>query len=147
MELTRLNSEKVSKLWPAIRKAMYEHMPPIAQVGELSKVALLRALVSSDMRFWLATRDNKIIGFLTTTITKDICTLNRNLLVYNFDFSESLDKEDLMKIGRVLKEYAKVQGCTSLSCFSENKELLEFANKWNRASITHYIRVEVEDVE
>lgn len=145
MELIRLNSKKVADLWQAIRGTVFKKMPPVASVGVLSKVAMLRALIAGDIRFWLASEDRDIVGYIMTTVTKDVCTFNRNLLVYSFDFNRYLTAEEVKYIGHIMLDYAKVQGCTSISTFTDNEKIIEHVKKFKSASITQYIRLEVGD--
>ena len=121
MQVLQLEGPDISVLWDSLKKAIVAGLPPATEVTDKLTSNILSALVRGDMWCWTIEEGKVPSAVVTATVTQDICSRTRNLLVYSVWFSEAPKSEAVQKLVRVLIRFAMTQGCSRLCGYTRNK--------------------------
>lgn len=118
--LIQLLPDQVSRYWEQIRYSIGMALPPTIPLNiDMNRV--LESLLSGDLVAWVSVDDRtkNIVAIVTTTITIDIPSNSKNLLIYSiFGMTDRVGKANWLEGFDALKKYAKKQGCNKIVGFT-----------------------------
>jgi hypothetical protein len=156
--LVRVLPEQVAENWQSLKPVILASLPPIVDdSGALSNehiaAGIMKGLLNETIQGWIiakvdsGTQKQENVGFMSTTINRDLTTGIRNLLIYSFYFTDP-KYTDWADDFKTLKAFAKHQQCSNIDAYVEDKRFLTL---WKRYSgnkrFWYYIKLDVNDVE
>lgn len=141
--LVCLLPEQVSSLWNNIKAKLVERMPPITVNGPMELAKVYESLLSGIMQCWTYVDEDRIIGFVLTTVTTDWCTNARSLLIYAVFSVDSTKKEYFEDAYDSLRRYAKSQGCKHIAGFTDIPQVKRIVELLGGNTSFTYVKLEV----
>jgi hypothetical protein len=131
-------------MWPVIKFAIEESIPPIT--GESpNKINLhLSAMLSGQLDVWAAydRENNKFEAVVVTELLEDIPSGTRSLLIYSL-YGYSRITEERWKEGSIaLAKYAVSKGCSRILAYTDNEHLINIAKNYG-ATINTFIAIDL----
>jgi len=112
--LVRLTSQQVSENWEVVLTAIQRSFPPTQKFNSDVNERLLRAVLEGRLIVWVYVRNKIVVAIITTTISEDFCTGERNLLVFSLYSVGTISKEEWKSGIDYLKAHARSIACTSV---------------------------------
>lgn len=141
--LVKLLPDQVASYWEVIWPAIEGALPPTAsEDGGERKNWILSRLLSDRMQCWALIERSKdgdqiIYGIGTTTITEEMCSGARDVLLYSVYAFPGLRKDHLIDAFSAISKWAKSQGCKRLVGYSSNPEWMKTAEKFGTTFTTY----------
>jgi len=143
--LLRLSPEEVSRDWRLIKHAIIYGMPPRnGKDIDMEKVAsnVLTAIMAGVADVWLSHVDNKIHAVAVTVKSVDAVAEESALIIYSLYGCREMSRELWEEMLTGVRDYARAQGITVLSAFSDVPKVLEIASMLGFKR-TNYLMLEV----
>jgi hypothetical protein len=127
--LLQLLPEQVANYWDIVKFAVEESFPPTVKTRpDMNKI--LESLLGGSMIAWVSIDDNskKILGIVTTTISEDICTGTKNLVIYSvYALAEKVGRKNWADGYEAIMKYAKSLGCTHVVGYTKVNAIKQVA--------------------
>lgn len=128
--IVQLTPDQVAEQWSLLSKGFEEALPPnLVGSSDLFMSQLLNSSINAQMQIWIVLEDNKISSAAMTTITTDPGTLAKNLLVYAVYSKDMTNRDFWRDLNHVLKQFARSQGCTTISAYTDSLDVVGIATK------------------
>jgi len=145
--LVRLLPDDVQRRWPQLKSAILTSLPSHINGTDDAINNLLFALLDDTLHCWILVeyeeKDAKIRAVVTTTITVDIPSGIKNLLIYSLTAFEPLTQEILVDGYNSLKEFAKSKNCYKITAFTDIPRIIEMVKSVGGDASQTMIELEV----
>lgn len=144
--IIRLSQDEIIRVWDHVRPGIFATLAPTGEKRTETIQRVLRSLLCGDMELWLALEDpndfseKSIYGAFTTVIYKEPISESKSLLIYSLFETRSVPPA-IWAIGlKKLRDYASVQGCFSLSAYSNIPKIIEMCEAMGFRPATYLIK-------
>ena len=143
-QLIKLSPEQINDQWIAVWDAMLASLPPTADVpGEVEKSETLKALLEGRLDCWFLMKGEEVWSVATTCFTKDIVSKDKSMLIYSFLTYKPITNDLWFKIVLNISKYAKQNGCSSITAYSEVQRIIDVIDMLGGKSNFRFLRLEV----
>lgn len=126
--IVQLTPDQISSNWPKLSEWIKESVPHVTGGLELAMTRIMTFLMDGSMQLWLAHED-KPKGIVLTTLSTDKVTFGRALLIYGLYKFEIVRPELIQSSFETLRIFAKENNCQSITAYTNDKTILNMANK------------------
>lgn len=124
--LVRLSPREVTEDWDLYGTMIEESLAPHIQINDLYMTRVLESVMMEDLVCWAVySKDEKLIGLMTTTVYVEPITDANYLLIFSLfgvgEFTKELVADGIIK----LKDFAKQRLCVSIIGYSNVKSILD----------------------
>jgi len=146
--LVRLLPEQASAIWHIISPIIKDSLAPTSTGSDAVMKDILDALIKNRMQCWLVKEvvrvgDIRIYSIITTTISRDLITGEKSLLVYSMHGVRPMSKELWLELIVGLRKFARSVGCIKVVAYSSNNRVIEMAKNVGADASTIFLQLEV----
>lgn len=128
--IVKLMPEQISQLWDSIRYGIIKSIAPLTDPTPDNMQDILCQLLKQDMQCWCVYDDEKnIYGYIVTSISVDINTNFRTLIIYSVFLYKKASVEMWGEGFEAIEKYAKANKCTRIAAYTSNEKILSIAGK------------------
>lgn len=128
--IIKLTPKQITDLWDSIRYGIISSVAPIVDPTPDKIQDILCQLLKADMQCWCVyDEDKKIYGYITTSISVDINTNFRSLVIYSLFLFEKAGEDMWKESVTALEAFAKKNLCTRIAAYTTNKDVVSIADK------------------
>jgi len=130
--LIKLTPGQVPDYWEMIKAGLQESLPPFVTADEGVFTSIMAHLVTDHMQVFLVVDDEtqeKVYAVAVTTITRDVGSDTRTLLLYSLHGQEKVQPELWASSLVYLKRFAEAHGCTQITAYTDIPEVVKLARK------------------
>jgi hypothetical protein len=131
--LTKLIPEQISKLWPIIKYAIEQSVPPMAGDHPEKMNRILSSALCGKIDIWAsyAKKDNvnKFEGIVVTEVLYDDASGIKNLLIYSVFGYEKTSKSTWITGLATLAKYGKSLKCNNIVAYSSEKDIIDLVKR------------------
>lgn len=129
--IVKLIPEQIVKLWDSIRLGIISAIAPIVDPTPDNMQNILCQLLKQDMQCWcIFDEDENIYGYIVTSISIDINTDFRTLIVYSMYFYNMSTEVMWQESYKAIEKFAEVNKCTRITAYSANPRAIELAESY-----------------
>lgn len=144
MIIVKLLPDQVSKLWDSVRYAIMSSIAPIIDPTPENMQTILCQLLKGDMQCWCVYSEGKeIYGYWTTSISVDINTQYRTMILYSLFAYKQWSKEIWDQAYDALDKFAVANDCKRIAAYSSNPTAISVAGRYGFSKDYTYL---VKDV-
>ena len=149
LRMLKFYPDQVVRHWEKIGNAIEQALPPIADSRRsderMNKV--LESILAGKMEIhvFVVYEDEKptVYAIMSTALTQSVDSENKELLIYSLYGSHLITKDVLFEGIELIKKYAKSQGCSAISAYTNVEGLKVFFDRIGGNSSFTYLRLEV----
>lgn len=143
--LTKLLPDQISKLWPIIKYAVEESLPPIVGEHPDKMNRILSAVLRGSLEVWVSYQhpDNKFEAVVVTQILYDDASNVYNLLIYCLYGYSTITKESWAEGYETLNKYAKAKNCNSIIAYTNEPHIVNMAKKFEGMTSFTFISIKI----
>lgn len=129
--IVKLIPEQIVSLWDSIRYGIINAIAPLVEPTPSNIRDILCKLLRHDMQCWCVfDKDKNIYAYITTSISIDMHTKSRALIIYSL-FAHKKASSEMWSNGiKALEEFAKKNKCTRITAYTNNADILSIATKY-----------------
>lgn len=129
--IIKLLPEQITSLWDSIRYGIISAIAPIVDPTPDNMQDILCQLLKQDMQCWCVfDKDKKITGYIVTSISIDMNTKFRSLVIYSLFFYERFNHGMWTESINAIEAFAKENKCTRISAYSTNPDIINIADSY-----------------
>lgn len=140
--LIKVAPEQVSANWEFFGTNMATSFPPIMKNDIAIMSNILESVMLGELTIWCYCRDKSIYAIISTHVWREPISSTVDFFIYSFTALERLSRNDWKFIRDRLGEYARSNGCKTITAFTENDKIARFLESQG-AEISTLIRMEV----
>jgi len=129
--VVKLEPDQIAEYWDMLKVAILGALPPtVSNNGDLAN-NILENMLAGGLDCWVVYNDRsgikKISLIATTTISDDLCSRTRNLLVYTvFGVTPATGKE-WQEGFETLAKYGRSKGCSKIIAYTDVESIKKIA--------------------
>ena len=133
--LVRLSPEQIVIYWERLRPTFIENLLPKVDKTPETVFRVLQSLLTESLQLWAGYEEGespieeRIYGFIATSIDIDSISQERNLLIYSLFAVKKIPIEAWEEGIKILEEYKKLNKCSKLIAYTEVPEVLQLTKK------------------
>jgi hypothetical protein len=122
--------DQITELWDSIRYGIINAVVPIIDPKPEYIQDILCQLLRQDMQCWCVfDEDKNILGYIITSISVDINTGYRTLLIYSLFLYKSIDRTQWDSLYDAVEKFGKANKCSRMTAYSANPDAISIAEK------------------
>lgn len=142
--MIKLIPQQISEQWDSIRAGLLITLPPITQPTPEALRAILTQLLCEHIQCWaILDSDKRIQGHALTTISLDIHSQVKTLVIYSLYLTEQVTRETWENGFKVLNEFAQKEGCFRIAAYTRNQLVMSISAKFGFSSEYTYLTKDV----
>ena len=124
VQLIYLSPEQIAENWEEVKVAIEAALPPMtyANVDVLSNI--LKGILRKDVQCWGIYVKGDLKALATTTITVDLLSGVKNLLIYSIYGYEAIGIQTWLISLEQLRKYARSKGCHRLVAYTKEEKIV-----------------------
>ncbi len=139
--IVKLMPEQISQLWDSIRYGIIKSIAPITDPTPDNMQEILCQLLKQDMQCWCVyDEDKNIYGYIITSISVDMNTKFRTLIIYSVFLYEKATEEMWKEGFEAVEKYAKANKCTRIAGYTANDKIISIGNKAGYENYTYLVK-------
>ena len=146
--LTRLLPEQISKLWPVIKYAIEQSVPPTTTEKPDKMNRILSSALCGKMDVWASYAkgdENKFEGLVVTEFLFNEADGTKNLLLYSMYGYNAVEHRRTYIEGLItLMKYAKEKGCSKIVAYTIDSGVVALAKRIGADTSYTLINFEVD---
>ena len=124
----KLIPEQITELWDSIRYGIINAVAPIIDPTPEVIQDILCQLLRQDMQCWCVCDEEKdILGYAITSISVDINTNYRTLLIYSLFFYKYVSKEQQEDLYEAVEKFGIANKCSRIAAYTTNPTIISMA--------------------
>ena len=131
--IIKLIPEQITDLWDSIRYGIIHAVAPLVDPTPDNIQDILCQLLRQDMQCWCVyeegDKDKNIQGYIITSISIDINTKFRSLVIYSVFLYAKVDTETWADGMNLVERFALANDCTRIVAYTNNPTILSIAEK------------------
>ena len=129
--LVKLLPANIAEYWDIIKYAAENSLPPIVWENQNTMNNILESLLSDRMQCWVSYKEegHKIDGVVITTVSEDLASGSKNLLIYCLYAFGDTDKDTWVEGWTALSKYGKSLGCHRMVAYTEEPKMVQITWK------------------
>jgi len=133
--LVRLSPEQIGVYWERLRPLFITNLIPKVDKTPETVFRILQSFMCGNMQLWAGVEEGekpveeRVFGFIATTLDIDAATQERNLLLYSVFAVKEIPISIWIPGLKVLDEYKKQQGCSKLIAYTEVPEIVALTKR------------------
>jgi len=133
--IIKLLPEQISKSWDLIRYGIMSVPSPIADMSAEGTRNILKHLLMGTVQCWAMfekdelTEEEKITGFILTTIADDLISGSKFLNIYDLFLTSTPKQEEFENGLKALQEFAKVNKCNKITAYTKVSGIIKIVEK------------------
>ena len=129
--IVRLEPDQIAEYWDMLKPAIMGALPPVSSNDKDLANNILENLLAHGMDCWMVytIKDgvNKILLIATTTISEDICSRTRSLMVYTVFGVNPASGKEWEEGFEVLSKYGRSRGCSRIIAYTDVESIRRMA--------------------
>jgi len=139
--IIKLLPEQITKLWDSIRYGVIEAVAPMIDPTPENIQDILCQLLKQDMQCWCVFDEEKnIYGYIVTSISVDMNTNFRTLMVYSLFLYQKATPEMWEEGMNAVDSFAKSNNCTRVVAYTANPSVVSIAKKNGYVDYTYLVK-------
>lgn len=128
--LVKLLANNIASNWNIIKYAAENSLPPIVWEDSDTMNNILQSLLDDRMQCWVSyKKDETIDGVIITTVSDDIASKSKNLLIYCLYAFKETDKDTWIEGWQTLSKYGKSIGCQRMIAYTDEPKMVNITWK------------------
>lgn len=129
--IVKLLPKQIIELWDSIRYGIINAVAPIIDPTPDNIFDILSRLLTQDMQCWCVFDEEKnIYGYVVTSISIDMNTKYRTLMVYSLFLYKKASTDMWDKSIKTIEDFARVNKCKRIIAYSNNPDVLSISAKY-----------------
>jgi len=130
-----LSPEQIVSIWEKLRPLFLSNLIPKASYSPETIFAVLQSLLTESMQLWAGVEEGegkleeRVFGFIATTIDTDSITQERNLLLYSLFAVREIPSLAWVAGIEILEEFKKQNKCKKLIAYTEVPEVIAITKR------------------
>lgn len=147
--LTRLLPEQISKLWPIIKYAIEQSVPPISGEHPEKMNRILSSALCGKIDVWASYvkgEVNKFEAIVVTEVLYDDASGIKNLLLYSVYGYEKVSKSSWIDGLMTLAKYGKSLRCTNLVAYSSEQDIIDLVKRLGGDTSFTFLSFKIDEI-
>ena len=129
--LVRLSNEDIARNWELFKGAIEASVPRTGETLPDRMAKCLEAALLGRIVCWLGFQGEEVCCAVVTLDSYDFLSGHSTVVVYACQFLTHMTREDIQAVWDTLRKYAKGQGCTTLTAYSDSMTVINLCLKAN----------------
>lgn len=139
--LVLVPNTKVPVIWQELKPGIAAGLPRGVTATDELLLNIMRGAMNNTVRIWLLMEEDGLRMIITTTMTQDVCSKDKNLLIYSVYVHQKPDKKSLLDAFVTLSHAAKRWGCKRLAMYTQDERVLEVVRRLSGGFVDTYVEV------
>ena len=147
--LTKLLPEQISKLWPIIKYAIEQSVPPATGEHPEKMNRILSSALCGKIDIWAAYtkgETNKFEAIVVTELLYDEPSGIKNLLLYSLYGYDKVSKSSWIDGLVTLAKYGKSLRCTNLVAYSSEQDIIELVKRLGGDTSFTFLSFRIDEI-
>jgi hypothetical protein len=127
--IVKLLPEQIAYQWDSIRCGVINAIAPIVDPTPENIQEILCQLLKQDMQCWCVFEGDDIYGHILTSISIDINTNFRTLMIYSLFLFRKAPPEMWEEGWSAIEKFAESNKCTRISAYTKDENVMSIAEK------------------
>lgn len=141
--LRRLDPEEAGAMWELLSPWVALTLPAEVDLNEKTTANILGAVLGNRLVAWLIHEDEVPQGVMLTQLLIEPFSDRIDLLIFSLAIPGKLSTTSWKNDIDLLRQYAKEQGCSNITAYTNNPVVIRLAERLGETQVTSYLKVKV----